>query len=188
LYRAEDVHSSRKDAHLISQAKAGEIEAFGQLYSRYLDPIYRYIRSRVNEDQTAEDLTEETFIRAFKALDKYKERGLPFSAYLYRVAKNLLVDCYRRQKEEITLEEAKHIQTASVTLDEDLIRAEKHSMLGQAYKRLPTDYQEIIRLRVILGISTSEAAFWMERSEGATRVLLHRALNALRELVTNDES
>jgi RNA polymerase sigma-70 factor (ECF subfamily) len=182
------VHSSFDDAHLVSLAKTGEIEAFGELYSRYLDPIYRYIRTRVNEDQTAEDLTEETFIRAFRALDKYEERGLPFSAYLYRVTKNLLVDFYRKQKEEVTLEKANDIPAQAVAMDESLIRAEKHSMLGQAYKRLPTDYQEIIRLRVILGISTTEAAAWMERSEGATRVLLHRALNTLRELMSNDES
>ena len=182
------MHSSPDDAHLVSLAKAGDIEAFGELYSRYLDPIYRYVHSRVNEDLTAEDLTEEVFIRAFKALDKYKERGLPFSAYLYRVTKNLLVDLYRRNKEEIALEEAKHIPAPDITMDESLIRAEKHSILGQAYKRLPTDYQEIIRLRIILGLSTSETAVWMERSEGATRVLLHRALNALRELMLNDGS
>jgi RNA polymerase sigma-70 factor (ECF subfamily) len=180
------VHSSSDDAHLVSLAKAGEIEAFGELYSRYLDPIYRYIRTRVNEDQTAEDLTEETFTRAFKALDKYEERGLPFSAYLYRVTKNLLVDFYRKQKEEITLEKAADLPASAIAMDESLIRAEKHSMLGQAYKQLSTDYQEIIRLRIILGVSTSEAASWMARSEGATRVLLHRALKALREQMMND--
>lgn len=182
------MHSSNDDAQLISLAKAGDVEAFGELYSRYLDPIYRYIRTRVSEDQIAEDLSEETFIRAFKALDKYKERGLPFSAYLYRVTKNLLVDFYRRQKEEIALEKANHIPAPGMAIDESLIRAEKHSMLGQAYKQLPTDYQEIIRLRIILGRSTSEAAAWMERSEGATRVLLHRALNALRQKITSDET
>lgn len=182
------MHSSPDDTHLVSLAKAGDIEAFGELYSRYLDPIYRYIRMRVGEDQTAEDLTEETFVRAFKALDKYEERGLPFSAYLYRVTKNLLIDYYRKQKEEITLDKADHIPAPGIALDDSLIRAEKHSMLGQAYKQLPSDYQEIIRLRIILGISTSEAAVWMERSEGATRVLLHRALNALREKISSDES
>jgi RNA polymerase sigma-70 factor, ECF subfamily len=180
------VHPLSDDARLISLAKAGDIEAFGELYTRYLDPIFRYIRTRVSEDQTAEDLTEEAFLRAFKALGKYKERGLPFSAYLYRVTKNLLADYYRKHKEETALEDAHQAPAPGINADEKLIRAERYIMLGRAYAQLPDDYQEVIRLRVILGISTSEAATWMNRSEGALRVLLHRALKALREQMLND--
>ncbi len=174
------------DALLISLAKAGDIEAFGELYTRYLDPIFRYIRTRVSEDQTAEDLTEETFIRAFQALGKYEERGLPFSAYLYRVTKNLLVDHYRKHKDEKALEFANQIPAPDIISDDKIIKAERYIMLGRAYAQLPEDYQEVIRLRIILGISTAEAATWMDRSEGALRVLLHRALKALRQQMLND--
>lgn len=182
----EQVHSKPDDAHLISLAKAGDIEAFGELYTRYLDPIFRYIRTRVSEEQTAEDLTEETFLRAFKALDKYEERGLPFSAFLYRVTKNLLADHYRKLKEETALEDAHQTPAPGIHADDKIIRAERYIMLGRAYGQLPEDYQEVIRLRIILGISTSDAATWMNRSEGALRVLLHRALKALREQTLND--
>src|SRR3990172_6387302 len=122
--------TERSDAELIALAQTGESEAFGELYRRYLDPIYRYIRVRVGENRLAEDLSEMVFLRSFESLGKYKERGHPFSAYLYRVARNL---------------------------------------------------------RVVLGLTTAEVAVWMGRSEGAVRVLLHRALKSLREQLADAE-
>ena len=76
--------TERSDAELIDLAQRGESEAYGELYRRYLDPIYRYIRIRVGEDRLAEDLSEMVFLRSFESLGKYKERGHPFSAYLDR--------------------------------------------------------------------------------------------------------
>jgi len=180
---SEEVQSLPDDALLISLAKAGDIEAFGELYTRYLDPIYRYICTRVSEDQVAEDLTEEAFLRAFKALDKYEERGLPFSAYLFRVTKNMLVDYYRQQTKETALEDEEQIPALVLSPDEELVKIEKHRLLHHVFAKLPMEYQEVIRLRIILGISTTEAAACMGRSEGALRVLLHRALKALRKLM-----
>jgi len=94
------------DARLIERAKLGEVEAFGCLYERYLESIYRYIRTRVAEARTAEDLTEIVFLRSFESLSRYKEKGLRFSAFLYQVARNLLVDHYRQEKEELPIESA----------------------------------------------------------------------------------
>ena len=184
----EETHTSPDDAQLIALVQQGEIEAFGELYTRYLDTIYRYVRLRVHDDRAAEDLTEEVFLRAFKALGTYEERGLPFSAFLFRVTKNLLADHYRRQPEEISLEDADQVPLTATGLDETLIEMERRKALYHAIFGLPPEYQEVIRLRVILGMSTTNAAAWMDRSEGALRVLLHRALKALREqMIRNDE-
>ncbi len=184
----EDIHPLPADAELIAQAKAGQVEAFGTLYQRYLDPIYRYIRIRVAEDNIAEDLTELVFLRAFEALDRYKERGRPFSAFLYQVARNLLVDHYRQQKRELPLEAVDDMAVTDSNIDEHVIWSERKVMLQQAMADLRPDYQEVIRLRVILALPTETVAQWMGRSEGAVRVLLHRALNAMREcMVENDE-
>ncbi len=79
----EDNIQALDDARLIERAKQGEVEAFGCLYERYLELIYRYIRTRVAEDRTAEDLTETVFLRSFESLSRYKEKGLRFSAFLY---------------------------------------------------------------------------------------------------------
>lgn len=177
----EDARTAPDDAQLISSAKAGKIEAFGELYTRYLETIYRYIRLRVSDDRVAEDLTEEVFLRAFNALDTYEERGLPFSSFLFRVTKNLLTDHYRQQAEEVSLEDADQLPAKETDLDEQLIASEMGKKVRRALDKLPDEYQEVIRLRIVLGLPTTTAAAWMGRSEGALRVLLHRALKALRK-------
>jgi len=184
----EDARTLVNDAELIARAQGGEVEAFGELYQRYLDLIYRYIRVRVAEDRVAEDLTEVVFLRSFETLGRYKERGRPFSAFLYQVARNLLVDHYRQKKQEVSIEDANQMATSAPTVDEHVIQSERIREIGHALTSLPSDYQEVIRLRVILALSTADVAAWMGRSEGAIRVLLHRALTALRRrLVESDE-
>ena len=179
--------TERSDAELIDLAQRGESEAYGELYRRYLDPIYRYIRIRVGEDRLAEDLSEMVFLRSFESLGKYKERGHPFSAYLYRVARNLLVDQYRYRRDELPLEQEPELSDAGMDVDAEVIRREKLRAVLAALQVLPQDHQEVIRLRVILGLSTAEVASWMGRSEGAVRVLLHRALKSLREQLADVE-
>lgn len=169
------------DAELIAQAQSGEIEAFGELYARYLDPIFRYIRSRVDETVDAEDLCEAVFLRTFEALDRYQERGHPFSAYLYQVARNQLADHYRTREIPVDLEQVSE-PTAS-DADPEAAYAQRERVLDavRSLGTLREDYQEVIRLRIVLELPTSTVAVWMDRSPGAVRVLLHRALIALRQ-------
>jgi RNA polymerase sigma-70 factor (ECF subfamily) len=175
--------SAGTDAELLARAKGGEVESFGQIYVRYLRPIYLYLRSRVADEKDAEDLTEMVFLRAFQSLPRYQERGLPFSAFLYQVARRLLIDHFRKVRREVPLDEAK---AEPGTPDHPDTRMEKDldvSAVVDAMGRLPDSYQEVIRLRVLLGMPTKEAAAWLGRSEGATRILLHRALYSLRRAV-----
>ncbi|MGH2606784.1 MAG: RNA polymerase sigma factor, partial [Anaerolineales bacterium] len=89
------------DSELVVRAQQGDRAAFGKLYTRYLTPIYRYLRSRLSDPRDAEDLTESAFLKAYQALPRYRERGWPFSAYLYQVARNALADHFRRQRPEV---------------------------------------------------------------------------------------
>jgi RNA polymerase sigma-70 factor (ECF subfamily) len=175
--------SRTQDSELVSRTKSGDVEAFGTLYERYVERIYKYIRVRVTEVAVAEDITENVFLRAFEAIDRYQERGYAFSAYLYRIAQNHLVDYYRKKKEEAPIEVAEQISADVTPLDENLIRNDQVQEVQKALATLPEDYQEVIRLRVLLELQTTEVAEWLDRSEGAVRVLLHRALKALRESV-----
>ncbi len=170
--------STQRDADLVARAQRGDVSAFGVLYQQYHDVIYRYLRSRLEEAEAAEDLTSAVFLRAFESLSSYRQRGWPFSAFLYRVAKNLLVDHFRRRRQESPLEEADAAEAEPV--DRSLEDQEMRRALRRALEALPQDYQEIIRLRVLLGLPTATAAAWLGRSEGATRVLLSRALERLR--------
>ncbi|MFQ5943629.1 MAG: RNA polymerase sigma factor [Anaerolineales bacterium] len=169
------------DADLIARAQSGETEAFGDLYARYLDPIYRYVRSRVNETADAEDLCEAVFLRTFEALDRYEERGHPFSAYLYQVARSQLADHYRTQEVRMDLEQVAKPASTDADPEAAITQHEKLMDIVMALGKLREDYQEVIRLRVLLELPTSTVAMWMDRSPGAVRVLLHRALIALRE-------
>ncbi len=169
------------DADLINRAQSGEIEAFGELYSRYLDPIYRYVRSRVEETADAEDICEAVFLRSFEALDRYQERGHPFSAYLYQVARSQLADHHRTKEIWVDLEQVAKPAAPNGDPEAAVALNERLMDIVVAMGNLPDDYQEVIRLRVILELPTSTVAMWMDRSPGAVRVLLHRALSALRE-------
>jgi len=171
------------DSELVVRAQQGDRAAFGELYTRYLTPIYRYLRSRLSDPRDAEDLTESAFLKAFQALPRYRERGWPFSAYLYQVARNALADHFRRQRPEVDLDRALSAPAPEPGPAEYMEQGELMVELAAALRSLPDDYQEVIRLRLLLGLPTTTAAQWMRRSEGATRVLLFRALRALRKRV-----
>jgi len=176
------------DAVLVAKAKAGDAEAFGCLYQRYVNAIYRYLFVRLGDVQEAEDLTEDVFFRSFESLGGYREQGWPFSAFLYRVAKNMLTDFYRRKKPETGLSVAERAADSLRPLDEHVIRSEQLDDLRQAMDAIAPKYREVVILRVILALPTSVVARWMDQSEGATRVLLHRALESIRrELRVSNE-
>jgi RNA polymerase sigma-70 factor (ECF subfamily) len=176
----ETPQSEPSDAILVEQAKGGDAEAFGVLYRRYVDPIYRYLFIRLGDSKEAEDLTEDVFFRSFQALGTYRERGWPFSAFLYQVTKNVLIDHYRQAKGEFELETAEPAVETLRPLDEHIIRGERLTDLHRAMNELPANYREVIILRIILAMPTTVVANWMNLTEGATRVLLHRALASLR--------
>src|SRR3972149_12094857 len=119
------------DAELVTRARAGQVEAFGELYLRYFDAIFRYLRTRLSEAQDAEDMTETGFLRAFQSLPNYRERGWPFSAFLYQVARNALTDHYRRHKPETELKEAEKASTPVRALDDNLARMEQNVSLDR---------------------------------------------------------
>jgi len=185
MFKSQNVKLA--DAELISRAQAGEAEAFGELYERYAVLIYRYVLARVNSESDAEDLTEIVFLRAFEALHRYKERGRRFSAFLYQVARNALVDHYRQQRKTESIEAVERLPSLGPGPDERLLAEERADGLRKALAEIPADYQEVIRLRIILSMPTATVGEWLGRSEGAVRVLLHRALKSLRKQMVESD-
>lgn len=176
-------HKGVEDAQLITLAQRGDTDAFGRLYERYVEQIFRYVRARVSDDRDAEDLTESVFVRSYEALENYEERGYPYSSFLYQVARNVLVDHYRRHDENQSLDSVEPLPGNTPDLEQKIVEQEQVGRIQEALAELPPDYQEVIRLRVMLSLPTATAAAWLDRSEGAVRVLLYRALKALREKV-----
>ena len=172
------------EAALIEWAKS-DLGGFGELYERYVDRIYNYIFHRVGNHHDAEDLTARTFQRALEHVGRYEDRGAPFSAWLYRIAHNLVANWHRdrsrRQRRVIFLSELVQLHSR----DEGPARlgeaSEEQAALQAAIRRLPADRQLLLVLKFSEELPNVQIGQVMGRSEGAIKSLYHRTLIALRK-------
>lgn len=172
------------DAVLIQKAQQGLTEAFGELYERYSATIFRFVCLRIGSREDAEDLTEEIFLRAWHNLPKYDERGIPFAAYLFQVARNALIDHYRKNKNPLSsIDEDINLGGEDPDPEDTVSRKIDFQDLQRVMETLPEDYKNVLTLRFLSGLSPEETANMMNRSEGAIRVLQFRALAALKRLL-----
>lgn len=172
------VPAAREDA-LVARARRGDAEAFGGLYELHLDRIYRYVYYRVGSANEAEDLTELVFLKAWEAIRRYESRGLPFSAWLYRMAHNAVVDHYRAARPTTPIDETFDLEDESQNLVGTLEASVDREELRQAIRRLNSDQQQVILLRFVEELSHAEVARIVGKSEGAVRVIQHRALGVM---------
>ena len=173
------------DAGLVAAAKA-DPEAFGALYERYVKKIYNYLYYRTGNSHDAEDLTERVFQRAMLNLDGYTSRGLPFSAWLYRIAHNLVANWHRDQgrRQMVPLNEVGPQDMAAMRTDAPEALAETHEeqeSLLRVIRQMPGERQQLLILKFVDHLSNAEIGVVMHRSEGAVKSLYHRTLLALRD-------
>src|SRR5438093_7239217 len=169
------------DAALVVAAKAGDASAFGELYERYRDPIYRYCLSRTGTAHDAEDLTSDVFVKALQSIDRYQDRGLPFVAFLYRIARNAAIDRARTLKQPLSVDELVTQPASRQNVEADAMLAVDRSILLAALPELKTEHSDLIVMRFIEGYSALEVAAALGKTEGAVRTLQHRALERLRK-------
>jgi RNA polymerase sigma-70 factor (ECF subfamily) len=175
------------DSALIARAKE-DPEAFGLLYERYVDNIYNYIYYRTGNHHDAEDLTARTFYRALKHIWRYVDRGAPFSAWLYRIAHNLVANWYRdhSRRQIISLDEVVLMtmkRKGPAALAEEHV---EHDLLLQVVRRLPPERQQLLILKFVEQMSNAEIGEVMGRTEGAIKSLYHRTLVVLRKELTEE--
>ncbi|MFZ2359668.1 MAG: sigma-70 family RNA polymerase sigma factor [Anaerolineae bacterium] len=170
------------EAELIAQAKDDPI-AFGVLYERYVDRIYSYIYYRTGNQQDAEDLTARTFFKALDHIGRFNDRGVPFSAWLYRIAHNLVANWHRdrSRRPELALEDQMHLSHGPGNPERLAEASEAREALMGAIRRLPDDRQQLILLKFSDALPNAQIGAIMGRSEGAIKSLYHRTLLALRE-------
>ena len=177
-------HEQSEIIRLVEKAADGDFEAFGEIYSIYLDRIYRYVFYQVRDKMTAEDITEEVFIKAWKAIKSCKGRAKTFSAWLYRIAHNHLVNTLRRTRKHASIEMEALIEVANPESEAEAELAKQE--LLEVMTCLPQNQRQVIILKFIEGLDNREIGQVMGKKEGAIRVLQMRALSRLRQELVNE--
>ena len=175
------------ETEVILRAKAYDPDALGTLYERHYQGIYRYVYYRVGDSCLAEDLTADIFMKMLHGIESYSIQGVPFSAWLYRIARNRIIDHMRRQPEktDVSLEEARveSIASGETTLENALQRDE----LLKAVQVLTDDQRQVILLKFIEDLDNASIAAILGKTEGAVKSLQHRALDTLRHHIESTQ-
>jgi RNA polymerase sigma-70 factor (ECF subfamily) len=182
-----DTPSQADDASLAKRATAGEAEAFGSLYDRYVDAVYRYVYYRVGNEAEAEDVTSDVFFKALRAMPRYQPRQ-PFLAWLYRIARNSVIDRARRQRIQVPFEDALRHPGADHVVDPDagIDRLSDSVALRGALAQLTPLQQDVIILRYVEGLDTKAIGKILGRRDGTVRGIEFRALGALRAVLPRE--
>ena len=174
---------------LVRRAKQRDTKAFGELYEEHFDKIYRYITLRIGDKTEAEDMTQQVFLKALQSVSSFQWKGVPFAAWLFRIAHNQVVDHLRKKNKQ-----------AVIIPDESLLSSDNNpqllverqldiEQLLLATRRLTEAQRQVISLRFTSELSIAQVAKIMGKSQGAVKALQHSAIRALRKilLVSSDE-
>ena len=166
----------RSELDLVTRAREGDVDAIGTLYDQHHETIFRYLWLRVNDLKLAEDLTGDVFMRMLSALPRYQPMGMPFRAWLYRIAHNLLVDHWRKPIPLDSIEEESDDGDPGLDVERKLLVVH----MNRAMTQLEPNQHQVIVLRFVMGLTLQEVARAMGKTEGAVKSLQHRGLTALR--------
>ena len=175
--------SDYNEEDILARASQGDKDAFGALYERYAERIFNYVYYRTGNQHDAEDLTARVFQRAMNHIRNYTDRGVPFSAWLYRIAHNLVANWHRdrSRKQEIAIDDLPVLPTKSDHPERNLVRSQEQEALLRMIRKLPPERQNLLILKFVENMSNAEIGNIMGRSEGAVKSLYHRTLLALRD-------
>lgn len=170
------------DSELVALAGSDQ-EAFGEIYERYMTKIYNYVYYRTGNHHDAEDVTAKVFFRAMAHIQNYEDKGVPFQAWLYRIAHNLVANFHRDEgrRKIIPLDDYLTLSLKSDAPDKQAEHNEEQAVLLAAMRRLPAERQQLIVLKFVQDKSNAEIGEIMNRTEGAIKSLYHRTLLALRD-------
>jgi RNA polymerase sigma-70 factor (ECF subfamily) len=168
---------------LVQRAQQGDKEAFAQLYEVHFDKIYRYVILKVGNKAEAEDMTQQVFVRAFESIKSFRWKGVPFSAWLYRIARNLVIDHIRRAKKRPTVPLEESLVVGDSEPHTEVERKLDIERMVSATRQLTEAQREVISLRFAAGLPIAQVAKTMGKSEGAVKALQHSAIAALRRML-----
>jgi RNA polymerase sigma-70 factor (ECF subfamily) len=178
-----------EEQDILQSASQGDLESFGVLYAKYVERIFNYVYYRTGNVHDAEDLTARVFYRALHHIHSYTDRGVPFSAWLYRIAHNLVANWHRDRSrhQEIPLSDAPTIHYKGDPPEVALMQNQERDALLRLIRHLPSERQHLLILKFVEHMSNAEIGETMGRSEGAVKSLYHRTLLALRDELEGSE-
>ena len=178
----------QNEESLVRRAQQRDHEAFTQLYEEYFDKIYRYVVLRIGNKVEAEDLTQQVFLNALRSISSFKWKGVPFSAWLFRIAHNQVVDYLRKRTKHVTEPIDEVVATSKSDPQLEVERKLDIEQLLLAAQRLTGSQREVISLRFTSEFSTAEVARIIGKSQGAVKALQHSAIVSLRKVLTVAEN
>ncbi|MBI1839148.1 MAG: sigma-70 family RNA polymerase sigma factor [Candidatus Colwellbacteria bacterium] len=171
----------------IKKAQDGEVEAFGLLYEHYLPKIYRFVLIKVSQREEAEDLTHQAFLKAWENIEQYNPKGYSFGSWLYRIARNTVIDHYRGERPQVSLDDVSiDIKAGGAPLTEEINAKIELERLIELMGKLKSLEQEVLVMRFVDDLSPKEVAKAIDKSEGAVKLIQHRALKSLKEILENE--
>jgi len=174
---------------IVKQAVGGDSSAFGALYDHYHGMIYRFVIVKVGGREEAEDITHQVFLSAWQNVRTYKHQGHPFSSWLYQIARNQVIDHYRSKKAEVSIDKVDPEYFAAPAIAHfDLAAKLEMEKVREAMQTLKQEYQDVIILRFIEDVSLKEAAAILNKSEGAIKLIQHRAVKELKKILGDSGS
>src|SRR5688572_1393942 len=178
-----DADPRREERILVQRAVDRETSAFAQLYDRHVVRVYRHIYYMVNDNREAEDLTAQTFLKAWEAIDRYKERGAPFVAWLLRIAHNLTISHLRGKRDHSALPDNVVDHKMGRNPEQALEQSSDETSVREAVLKLRDEQRQVIMLRFVEELDYREVAAMIGKTVPAVRVIQHRALGNLRKLM-----
>jgi RNA polymerase sigma-70 factor (ECF subfamily) len=178
------------EKEILERAIRGEASAFGLLYNKYQPKLFRFIFLKVSQREEAEDLTHQVFLNAWQNIESFKDEGLPLSSWLYKIARNKVIDFYRTRKQISSIESIPDeiLALSTKSSEEEISQKIQLESVYKALKKLPLDYQEVILMRFVEGLTPREIAKITGKNYGAVRVTQFRALKQLKNELKNYEA
>jgi len=173
---------------LVERVQGGNRAALGALYDRLAERIYRFALLRVGNHADAEDLTQRTFLKMIEALPRYERRGIPFEAWLFRLARNASIDLLRGRRTHEPIDAARQLHSSLPGPEAAAEQAAELEDARRAMEQLTEDQREVISYRFAAGLTPREIGAIMGKREGTVRALQFRALNAMRRYLMVDDA